>query len=316
MVSGPNGTASKFIYGTLQPPQAIVAPRESAKLPAQIAFVSVSTADIFVAGTGSVENSVVTYEVRDSLGMLIGKSPRAFAQFSLVFHPNTWTNVGTAPMLINTSDSTDDNARLRVTVRSGTQAGVVLVYSQIDLGNGMYVISQPVKISVHAGFADQNHFTIAAPRYNYPGLEKAFWPLDITVQVADKYSNPVLKETAVYFNTTHGAVGTGKSSTSSKGVTDIDGFVTQTLWSGNPYPEGSSVLPGAPAGFSWVYGRTEGENGTWVRDSILVLWTGRVHVPSLNVSGPETFDIPNAGSAGPWSCTIVDKYGQPMSEGT
>ncbi|MBN1397848.1 MAG: hypothetical protein JXA06_07440 [Bacteroidetes bacterium] len=316
MVSGPNGNASKFIYGTLQPPQAIIAPRESAKLPAQIAFVSVSTADIYVAGTGSVENSVITYEVKDSLGMLIGKNPRAFAQFSTVFQPNTWTNVGTAPILINTSDSTDDNARLRVTVRSGTQAGVVQVYSQIDLGNGMYVTSQPVKISVHAGFADQNHFTIAAPRYNFPGLEKAFWMLDITAQVADRYSNPVLQGTAVYFNTTHGAVGTGTSLKDPDGVTDKDGFVLQTLWSGNPYPEGSNVLPGAPPGFSWVYGRTEGENGTWVRDSILVLWTGNVHPSSLNVTGPETFDIPNGGSAGPWSFTVVDKYGHPMSEVT
>ncbi len=313
IVSGPNGSTSKFIHGTLQPPQAIIAPRESAKLPAQIAFVSVSTSDIYISGTGSTENSVITYEVRDSLGMLIGNNPRAFARFSIRWFPNTQTNVGTAPSLIATSDSTDDNARLRVSVRSGTQAGVVQVYSQIDLGGGIYVTSQPERIQVHAGFADQRHFTIASKYYNFPGLKMAFYPYEITVQVADRFSNPVDKGISVYFNTTHGAIGTGKSG-GSEGKTNIDGFVTQTFWSGNPYPEGADVIPGAPPGFSWIYGRTQGESGTWVRDSILMLWTGKPVVTILQ--GPETFDIPNGGSAGPWIYTVTDKYGHPMSQGT
>jgi len=313
MVSGPNGTTSKVIYGTLQPPQAILPPRESSKLPAQIAFVSVSATDIYVSGTGSIENSVVTYEVRDSLGMLIGKSPRAFAQFTLQFFPNTFTNVGTPPSLVSTSDSTDDNARLRVSVRSGTQAGVIQVYSQIDLGGGKLVVSQPVKISVHAGFADQRHFTLASKYYNFPGLEWDFWPYIMTVQVVDQYSNPVLPGTAVYFNTMHGSIGTGKSG-ASVGVTDVDGFVNQTLWSSNPHPEGTDILAGAGPGLSWVYARTLGASATWVRDSVLMLWTG--HPIFSDVTGPTTFAIPNGGSEGPWTFTIADKYGHPMSPGT
>ena len=314
IVSGPNGTTSKVIYGTLQPPQAILPPRESAKLPAQIAFVSISASDIYVSGTGSMENSVITYEVRDSLGMLIGKTPKAVAYFSLQFFPNTLTNVGTSPSLISYVDSTDDNAQLRVSVRSGTQAGVVQVYSQIDLGGGKLVKSQPVKISVHAGFADQRHFTLASKYYNFPGLEWAFLPYPMTVQVVDQYSNPVLPGTAVYFNTMHGAIGTGHSVTSSIGTTDLDGFVNQTLWSGNPYPEGADVLADAGPGLSWVYARTLGEAATWVRDSVLMLWTG--HPIFSNVTGPTTFTIPNGGSEGPWTFTIADKYGHPMSPGT
>lgn len=320
MVSGPNGTTSKFICGTLQPPQAIIPPRPSAMLPAQIAFVSVSTSDIYVTGTGSIENSVITYEVRDSVGMLIGKNPRAFAQFTLQFFPNTFTNVGTPPSLISNSDSTDDNAKLRISVRSGTQAGVVQVYSQIDLGGGKYVTSQPVKISVHAGFADQDHFTIGAEYYNYPGLEYSFLPWPWRVQVGDKYSNPVLKETAVYFNTMHGIIGTGKSG-SGIGLTDIDGFVNQTLWSGNPRPEYDDTLDLGP-GWSRVYARTLGESATWVRDSVLVLWTG---APIITVTfGPTNFYVPNGGSARnlvdsslvTWTFTVADRYGHPMSART
>ena len=313
MVSGPNGTTSKFIYGTLQPPQAIIPPRASAKLPAQIAFVSVSTTDIYVTGTGSTENSVITYEVRDSLGMLIGTNPRAFAQFSLQFFPNTFTNVGTSPTLISTSDSTDDNAALRVSVRSGTQAGVIQVYSQIDLGGGKQVISQPVKISVHAGFPDQGHFTLSAGYYNYPGLEMLELPYIWQVHVVDQYSNPVLLGTAVYFNTTHGSIGTGKSG-SSIGVTDIDGFVTQAVWSDKPLPVENNVLPGYGPGLSWIYARTLGASATWVKDSVLVVWTGQPIIS--NLTGPTTFTIPNGGSEGPWTFTIADKYGHPMSKGT
>jgi hypothetical protein len=314
-VSGPNGTTTKFIYGILEPPQAIVPPRESAKMPAQIAFVSVSSTDIYVAGTGSLENSVVTYEVRDSLGMLIGSNPKAFAQFSLKFFPNTFTNVGTEPYLISTADSTDENAKLRISVRSGTQAGVIQVYSQIDLGGGRYVTSQPVKISIHAGFADPSHFTLASKYYNFPGLEMAFYTYDMTVQVADRYSNPVLIGTAVYFNTMHGAIGTGKSLIDVLGVTDLDGFVKQTLWSGNPYPEGVYVIPDAGPAFSWVYARTQGESATWVRDSVLMLWTGHPIITE-DPANPTTFAIPNGGSKGPWQFTIADIYGHPMSPGT
>ncbi len=143
--------------------------------------------------------------------MLIENNPRAFAQFSLEFFPNTFTNVGTEPTLIPSADSTDDNARLRVSIRSGTQAGVVQVFAQIDLGGGRYVRSQPVKISVHAGYADQRHFTLSSKYYNFPGLDLANYSYIMNVHVVDRYSNPVLKGTAVYFNTMHGAIGTGSS---------------------------------------------------------------------------------------------------------
>jgi hypothetical protein len=316
LVSGPNGTASKFIYGTLQPSQAIITPSASQKLPAQISFVSLSSTDIYVSGTGSIENSVITYEVRDSLGMLIGNNPRAFAQFSLQFFPNTYTNVGTQPTLIPNADSTDDNARLRVSVRSGTQSGVIQVFSQIDLGGGKYVVSQPVRISVHAGLPDQDHFTLAPTSYNFPGLQKAGYSQEIGLHIVDRYSNPVLTGTTAYFNTMHGAIGTGKSGRDADGITDIDGFINQTLWSGNPYPyAGANATVGGIPGLSWVYARTLGESGVWVRDSILMLWTGSPNI--VKILGPDTFTLNDTiKSAGPWTFTVTDIYGHPMSPGT
>lgn len=285
-----------------------------AKKAAQIAFLGVSASDIYISGVGALENAVIEYEVRDSLGMPVAKLPRYGATFTVNFFPNTQVNDGTIPRVIPSSDSTDVNGRLRVSIVSGTEAGVVQVVALVTVDNAKVIRSSPVKISVHAGFADKNHFTLASHYYNFPGLEYAFYQYTMTVQVVDKYSNPVLPGTAVYFNTMHGAIGTGTSGATSVGVTDIDGFVSQTLWSGNPYPEFPSDTLPYGSGYSWVYARTLGDSAIWVKDSVLMLWTG--HPIISNVTGPTTFAITNGGAAGPWTFTIADKFGHPMSPGT
>jgi hypothetical protein len=313
-VNGPNGTTTRRFHGYLYGVGAIIPPTASAKLPAQIAIAanSPSSSDIYVSGVGALEKSVITYQVLDSLGSPIEREHRAFATFQLLFFPNTFTHTGTDPTFLPTSDSTDNSGYLRVLVASGTQAGIIQVVASIDLGGGKVVQSQPVRISVHAGFPDQRHFTLAAQQFNFPGLDKAFVTDNMVVQVVDKYSNPVLPGTAVYFNTTHGGVETGNSQ-SGKGITDLDGFVKQNLYSGNPFPEGADTLPSGP-GWAWLYARTMGEDSATVIDSILMLWTG---APIITItSGPATFAIPDAGSAGPWTFTVQDRFGHPMSPGT
>lgn len=313
-VDGPSGTTTRRFHGMLYGVGAIIPPSPTAKLPAQIAIASnsPSSSDIYVSGVGALEKSVITYQVLDSLGVPIERAHRAFATFNLLFFPNTYTNTGTSPSFLPTSDSTDDNGFLRVLVASGTQAGVVQVVARIDLGGGKIVESQPVRISVHAGFPDQRHFTLAPHQFNFPGLDKAFVTDNIFVQVVDKYSNPVLPGTSVYFNTTHGGIETGNSQ-SGKGTTDLDGFVSQNLFSGNPFPEGADTLPNGP-GWAWLYARTLGEDSAMVIDSSLMLWTGQ---PIITItSGPAGFAIPDAGSAGPWTFNVQDRFGHPMSPGT
>ncbi len=66
-------------------------------------------------------------------------------------------------------------------------------------------------------------------------------------------------------------------------------------------------------GFSRVYANTIGKDGQTVRDSILLLWTG---LPRFNNTGASTFVIGNGLSAGPFTFTIMDRFGHPMSSGT
>jgi hypothetical protein len=311
-----NGNVKKNITGYLgSAPIDTTGKPVSSRTPAQIAFVGSSTNDIFVSGVGGTETSTLTYEVRDSLGFAIDLMRRVGASFSLQFFPNSFTGGGTSPTIIPNVDSSDNQGRVRVTIVSGTQAGVIQITTSVKVSASKTITSQPVKVTVYAGFADQSHFTMASPAYNFPGLDLAFNTRSITVQVGDKYSNPVIEGTAVYFNSAHGTMTTG-------GLTSKTGFVSNTLFSANPLPEGKDTLiPDAQIlsyypstnGFSRVYARTIGKDGQTVIDSLLLLWTGK---PIFFNTGANNFTIANGGSAGPFTFTIVDRYGHPMSSGT
>lgn len=293
----------------------------SARQPAQIAFISSSVPYIFVSGVGSTqENAVLTYEVRDSLGTAI--SNKVFATYSLQFFPNTFVAGGTPPSVIPTGDSTDNAGRLRLVIKSGTRAGVVQLVVSVTTTAGV-IRSQPVRLSVNSGFPDQRHFTLSAASYNFPGLDDVALPISqgggarvlIRAQVGDRYSNPVLPGTVVYFSTLHGIISTKDGPTSSQfGVTDQEGFVSQYLMAGNPRPVGPNALPGLGEGYSYVYAQTIGENATPVIDSILILWTGKPIITKTDTI--TSFNLGNGGSVGPITFTIVDRLGHPLSPGT
>ncbi|MDP1677132.1 MAG: Ig-like domain-containing protein [Bacteroidota bacterium] len=163
--------------------------------------------------------------------------------------------------------------------------------------------------------ADQNHFTMSTPSYNFPGLDLAFTTRNVTIQVGDEFGHPVVDGTIVYFNSAHGTM--AKDS-----LTSVAGFVSNTLYSANPFPQGQDTLnPDAEIlnyypstkGFSRVYAKTFGKNGQWVTDSLLFLWTGK---PVITNTGVDTFTVTNGGVSSPLTFKIVDRFGHPMSAGT
>ncbi|MCX6136749.1 MAG: hypothetical protein NTV54_04545 [Ignavibacteriales bacterium] len=311
-VDGWNGHMEKSISGTLYAPGDIIVP-PSARKPAQIGYLGTTASEIYVSGVGATENATISYEVRDSLGVAISRSERTYATFELQFFPNTFAGGGTNPTLLPSADSTDDSGRLHVSVLSGSAAGVVQIRARIQTASGV-IISEPVKISVHAGFPDQKHFTIAPSQYNFPGLSKAYVPQTITVQVGDRYSNPVQQGTAVYFNTAHGIITTGLT-------TDKNGFITNTLYSANPLPLGADTLQSPldslhhGPGFSRMFARTFGQSAAPIIDQVDILWTGPPII-TPDPTSPITYTIGNGGNAGPFKFTVMDYLGHPMSAGT
>ncbi|MGB2869347.1 MAG: hypothetical protein WBD36_12910 [Bacteroidota bacterium] len=319
-VSGPNGIQSRNIYGKLLAPAAVVPPSPTARAPAQIAFLSLSTSNLFVAGVGGTENAVIAYQVNDSLGQPIDKSLRTYATFTTNFYPNSLVFGGSAPTLIPNADSTNDQGQLHVSVVSGTQAGVLQVVARIQLGGGVTITSQPVRISVHAGFADRGHFTLRPQRYVFPGFE-ALNTVTFTAAIGDTFSNPVAQGTDVYFHTQAGVITTGAT-------TDVNGFVSSTLYTLNPMPDaGGSALAGRPTfdasagagngrpGYQWVYAQTKGNFNTSIIDSILVVWT-KAPITVTGISGATVVSIPTGGTSAPIAFTVKDGNGNPLPDGT
>jgi hypothetical protein len=313
-VTGESGTTTRRFYGTLFSPQTTTVVPPSAREPAQIAFDGITSRDLYVAGVGNVENAVITYQVNDSLGVPIERNRRAYATFSLVFYPNSYVGGGSFPQVIPGADSTDDSGKLRASLVSGTQAGIIQLVAQIILPSGKTIISQPVKITVHAGFPDQNHFTLMPSRFVFPGID-AFNQVGFTVAIGDRYSNPVQAGTAVYFHSQAGIMHTGTTDPLSS-YTDATGLAKSTLWTVNPRPIAVPYYDPSYGrlGYHWLYAQTQGSAGVRVTDSVLVVWN---KAPILVSGIPATVvNLPQGGTSPPISITVTDAYGNPLCDGT
>jgi hypothetical protein len=267
-----------------------------------IALISLSSREISVYGVGGTESSVIIWEVRDSLGFPIDIDHRDTVMFSLSGVPTTGAN----PAYVSPSTAmTNVSGRVATTINSGTVSGVMqFVASLRRESDGQVISSTPVVITVNAGLPDQVHFSLAPVEYNFPGLDWLGRTDRITVQVGDKYSNPVKTNTAVYFNTTGGII-------NASGFTNPDGQASVDLHSGAPRPSD----PTYGNGFAWTRAMTVGENGATVQDSILILFSGFAEISGVS---PSTFAV-NAASghtSGPISFTVSDANGNPLSQGT
>jgi hypothetical protein len=319
-VNGPSGSASKHFFGVLRAPQEINIPNPEVKKAAQIAYIGITSSDIFVSGVGALENAVITYEVRDSLGLPVADSPRYGATFTSSFFPNSSVAGGSAPRIIPQVDSTDGQGRLRTSIVSGTQAGVIEMICQIVLDGGKIITSQPVRITVHAGFPDQNHFTIFANRYVFPLYDWYHHPSPdlqpkFTVAIGDTFSNPVPTGTAVYFHTQAGIIETGNSDFTA--YTDKDGFATVNLWTVNPIPDAlpysdPNYLAGHVGG-EWVWAQTQGRDGKKIIDSVFVVWN---MAPIVIVQKPDLIVMDHFGHSALFTLEVTDVNGNPLCDGT
>ena len=162
--------------------------------------------------------------------------------------------------------------RVATTINSGTVSGVLQFIATLRReSDGAVISSTPAVITVNAGLPDQAHYTIGPRQFNFAAYNWLGRTNDLTVQVGDKYSNPVKTGTAVYFNTTGGVI-------ASSGFTDPTSHATVVLYSGNPLPRDAMLTPpssyGDGTGYGWVRAHSLGENSVDVIDSVLILFSG------------------------------------------
>lgn len=310
-VASPNGNTQHKFNGTLLSSEEVIVP-PTAREPAQISFGGVTATAIDVAGVGGLENSVITYIVRDSLGKPIDGSKRVFARFNIQFFPNSYVGGGTPPRVIPSADSSDNLGQLRASIISGTQAGVVQLVARVDLPNGNVITSEPVRIIVRAGDPTQSHFTFFTNSFVFATFPGSKFPT-FFVQVADTFSNPVTAGTAVYFHSWAGAIQASAN-------TDLDGRGSVSFLGGNPAPTAAgTAAAGRPTFFQregvlWVVAQTAGKNGKKISDSLRVVWAAG----PITVTGIPTTPliIPRGSVSAPVNVTIKDGRGNPLPVGT
>jgi len=282
----------------MRPKSVIVPGGGGSGLAQTIAFLGSNPTEVSVYGVGGLETSVLSFEVRDSLGLPIDAAHAVLLSFTPLGGPNGGEYI--SPVQV----TTNANGRAYTTFNSGIRSGVVQVLATTTVA-GRTISTSPIRLVINAGFPDQNHFTVAPQKHNFPTLGIAGERDPIAVIVGDIYSNPVLKNTAVYFRTSAGVI-------QASVFTNDDGQGSADLISGNPVPFGSRAAPDSGDAYHYVVARTIGQNGATVQDSTLILWSG--HSLVYDVS-PDTFSIGN-GSFREFTFTVSDYLGHPLAEGT
>ncbi|MBI2618806.1 MAG: Ig-like domain-containing protein [Ignavibacteriales bacterium] len=231
-----------------------------------IAYVSGSV-QLAIYGVGGTESAILTFEARDSLGFPITSAVADTINFSITGVP-----VAGGAYVSPTSAFTNSAGRAATVVNSGTIAGTLQLTASLTRDtDGQQVVSSPVRILIHGGLPDQAHFSLGANPRNVFGYGYIGGTGGITVLVGDRFGNPVQPGTAVYFTTTQGVI------TTNSGQTNVQGFATVTIISGNPF---------SPDGFGQVTARTLGENGVQVLDSIPHLFSADPIIAITSSPGP------------------------------
>jgi hypothetical protein len=193
-----------------------------------IQFISATPELIGLSGTGGLgisETSVVIFRVVDSTG---GPVAGTDVDFSLS------TSVGGITLTPLTATS-DANGNAQTVVNSGTVATSVRVNADVV---GLGIGTQSSVLVVSTGLPDQDSFSWAVQcpnieAWNYNGVEN-----DITVQLADRFQNPVPDGTAVTFNAEGGVV---QSNCLTQTSATQSGFCTATWTSSDPRPANGRV---------------------------------------------------------------------------
>lgn len=255
--------------------------------PSNILLKSQSANVIGVVESGATEVSRITFQVTDSAGQAIDIDQAVDVRFRLGQQPG-----GDAFVAPETA-STDNNGEVTANLSSGTQAGVVQVIAEATARDGSTIRSKPVSVTIHGGLPDQEHFSLAPEQFNFAGLTRFGITNPISVIVGDKFGNPVVPGTAVYFTTDAGVIG-GSVQTNQQGRGSVD------LTSARPLPLNGGV--------GIVTAETADENESRISDQIPIVFSGRTQVtvsPSVARLG-QTYTM-----------TVTDvQNGNPLEAGT
>ena len=236
-----------------------------------ITLVERTPEDLTVAGAGGTDEvASLTFVVYDAQGRPVNNANAVEVRFSIA-----QPQAGSAPeaaTLNVTSATTNEDGEVRVFVTSGTLAQTIQIRAEFTQPtSGAITASEPVTIAISGGLPAQTSFSVAAAAPNFAGAASvAGLTQTVTAYVGDRYGNPVVPGTQVYFTTTAGII-EGSATTGALGT------ATVTLLSTAISPTG--VAP--RDGFATVTAGTSGVGGQPVSASIPVLFSGAAQIEVL-----------------------------------
>lgn len=192
--------------------------------PTDILLAEQSTSVIRVQESGGTSVARLTFQVVDSTGLPIDIERAVDVNFSFGQKPQGTT-------LTPETVTTDGQGQATVNVSSGKKSGIVQLIAETQRPDGTEIRSKPVRLTIHGGLPNKCHFSMGPEQFNFAGLVRYGVTNSVRVFVGDKYGNPVVPGTSVYFSTNAGII-------EGSAQTDAQGRGSVTLTSARPLPAG------------------------------------------------------------------------------
>jgi hypothetical protein len=272
--------------------------------PTNIILQGQSASAIRVQESGGTSVARLTFQVVDSTGKAIDIDQAVDVNFRFGKQPGDAT-------LTPSTVTTNGQGQATVNVLSGKTAGVVQLLATTQRPDGTELKSKPVGLAIHGGLPNKCHFSLGPAQFNFPGLTEFGVSNSINVFVGDKYGNPVVPGTSVYFSTNAGIIG-GSAKTGQQGQGEV------TLSSANPLPDsGVATIRAETVGTDDVNTIVDPDNcpepaetgnENTIFDTIPVLFSGR---PEVKVE-PDSAELDQTYTLWVWDA----EYHNPLAPGT
>lgn len=207
----------------------VAAPKASA-----VVFLSALPAQLFLAGSGALDQATVNFKVLSSTGVAL---PSVDVRFSIVTNPGG-VGIGSADSRIPVTKTTLANGEASIVVFSGTIPGPVKLRAELVSSPSIFAESQ--NLTVASGPPSQRFMSFAVETFNIEGWNRDGTPTQLTVRVADRQGNAVDDGTVINFTAEGGQVARSCATARVNGISQCSvNFVSQ-----NPRPAGgrASVL--------------------------------------------------------------------------
>jgi hypothetical protein len=215
-----------------------------------INFVSAAPQQVFIAGSGAVEQAQLTFRVfSSSLAPIANQS----VEFRIVTNPGG-VGLGALGSTDPVTATTDSSGAASVSIFAGSIPGPVKVRASLL---GTQVFSESQNMTVASGPPAQNRFSFSAETFNLEGGSTDGTSTPLTVRVADRQGNAVEDGTVINFTSEGGQV--SRSCATTRDINNIS-KCSVIFESQNPRPADGRVAVLAFANGTKDYNDLNGDN--------------------------------------------------------